>query len=164
MNLQFYFEKLKSSREFGKFRKENPSAYLCSGFFVIDKQGEDNKQHFDYFVDGKIFSFQVEDECRAVPVEAIDKRVPEKVDEDVDADFERVEKIVQHEMWEKGIKKDIQKYLWSLQKFEGVNYLLGTIFISGLGMIKARVNIDKMKLESFEKSSFMDVLRVVKKK
>ena len=39
MNLQLYLEKLKSSGVFKEFMKENPKAYLCSGFFTIDKEG-----------------------------------------------------------------------------------------------------------------------------
>jgi len=82
MNPQFYLEKLKNSEEFEKFKKENPSAFLCSAFFSIDKsggnkslttsskrgqsKGKDNKQHFDFFNEGKIFSFQVEDNCKKI--------------------------------------------------------------------------------------------------
>ena len=40
------------------FIKEFPEAYPCSGFFVIDMESKDNKNHFDFFVpkDKKIFS------------------------------------------------------------------------------------------------------------
>jgi len=38
MNMQFYVEKLSHSEEFKEFMKKNPDAYLCSGFFVIDKE------------------------------------------------------------------------------------------------------------------------------
>ena len=49
MNFQFYLEKLMDSGDFQKFKKENPNAYLCSGFFSIDKEkGLDNQQHLDY--------------------------------------------------------------------------------------------------------------------
>ena len=60
MNLQFYIEKLFNSEEFAKFKKQNPKGFFCSGFFAIDKKGKDNKQHIDYFSDGKIESFQIE--------------------------------------------------------------------------------------------------------
>ncbi len=51
MNLQFYVEKMNSSDVFKNFMKENPSAFACSGFFIIDKTGkETNKQHFDFWV------------------------------------------------------------------------------------------------------------------
>jgi len=47
MNLSTHLKKLKSSEQFKRFIKENPKAFLCSGFFVIDKEGTDNKKHFD---------------------------------------------------------------------------------------------------------------------
>ena len=50
MNFQFYVEKLKSFEKFEKFIKENSDAFCCSGFFIIDTEGKDNQQHFDYYL------------------------------------------------------------------------------------------------------------------
>ena len=90
MKLQFYLEKLQASESFEKFMKENPKAFLCSGFIVIDKEGKDNKQHFDFFIpkEKKIFSFQLEEDCKKVEVERIDDKTPEKISLDCDFDFE----------------------------------------------------------------------------
>ena len=71
MNLRFYLEKLYASKEFEQFRKENLKAFLCSGFFIIDKQGKDNKQHFDFYIPSKkkMFSFQLEGGIKLIPIE-----------------------------------------------------------------------------------------------
>jgi len=71
MNLQFYLEKLQSSKEFKKFSKENPNAYLCSGFFIVDKanvKNPDNKVHLDFYIPagGKVFSFDVKEEQKGL--------------------------------------------------------------------------------------------------
>ena len=50
MNFQFYLEKLYSSAIFKNFMKENQKAYLCSGFFTIDKEGKDNQIHVDFYI------------------------------------------------------------------------------------------------------------------
>ena len=64
MNFQFYVEKLKNSKDFKSFIKENKGAFLCSCFFVIDKEepGKGDKQHFDFYVPStkKAFSFILE--------------------------------------------------------------------------------------------------------
>ena len=66
MRFQFYLEKLHNSEEFNSFIKENPKAYLCSCFFILDKENReapDNKQHFDYYVpeSKETFSFKIEE-------------------------------------------------------------------------------------------------------
>ncbi|MAG10887.1 hypothetical protein CMI44_01075 [Candidatus Pacearchaeota archaeon] len=198
MNLQFYLEKLKVSEEYKKFMKENPSAYLCSGFFSIDKVGKDNKQHFDFCVPqsatisrppnpdktinkkslvnspnksssdsegkSKIISFQLEENCKMIPIENFGEKKFEKISEEIDFDFSEVEKMIEEKMVEEKINNKLQKILLSLQKLDGKNFLVGTVFISGLGMIKVKVDLEKMEVIDFEKKSFFDVMKVVKKK
>jgi len=64
MNLQFYLEKLKTSKLFSEFKKENPSAYFCSGFFTMDFEGQDNQRHLDFYIPEKkeLFSFKLDKE------------------------------------------------------------------------------------------------------
>lgn len=241
MKLQFYLEKLHNSDEFEKFVEENPKAYLCSGFIVIDKEGKDNKQHFDFFVEnvnlnfptttprppapkmrsletrdidgsvqdlrqrtslrksvkpiknslvknpdevgfeainreqseliktsdseryGKIFSFQLEEDCKKVEVERIDDKTPEEISPDCDFDFEYIEKLIAGEMFEKKISNKIQKILLSLQRVEGKDFLVGTVFISGMGIIKINIDVAERKVIDFEKKSFFDMMKIVKK-
>ena len=165
MNLQFYLEKLFASEKFQSFVKENPSAYFCSGFFSIDKIENHSKQHFDYYVPSikKIFSFQLENEIKLVSIEMIDDKVPEKILVDCDFDFEKVEKIILSEMIYKGIKNKLQKILLSLQNSDGKDVLVGTVFISGLGMLKIRISLPETKIIEFEKKSFFDMMKIVKK-
>lgn len=166
MNLQFYLEKLHDSENFQEFKKENPSAFLCSGFFVIDKEGEDNKQHFDFFVptDKKIFSFQLEDGCKKVEVERVDDKVPEEISLNCDFDFGEIERMIESRMFDDNIKNKIQKVLLSLQKLEGKDFIIGTVFISGMGIIKVNIDVAEKKIIHFEKKSFFDMMRIVKKK
>ena len=166
MNLQFYLEKLHDSENFKNFMKENSDAFLCSGFFVIDKEGKDNKIHFDYFLpkDKKIISFQLEQGIQQVPVEMFDKRIPEKISAEHDFDFDDIEKMIISEMEKQGIRNKIQKLILSLQKLKGKDYLVGTIFVSMLGMIKIHIALSEMKITLFEKKSFFDMMNVLKKK
>lgn len=184
MNLQFYLEKLYASEDFQKFIEENKDAYLCSCFFVIDFEKEDNKQHFDYFVlfpaakprppipatdeinsqNGRIFSFQIEKGCEKVDVENFGNKVPEEISDNYNFDFKDIEKLISERMEGENIKNKIQKILFSLQRVDGKEVLLGTIFISALGMIKIRIDLENMKVVEFEKKSFLDMFKVVKKK
>ena len=76
---------------------------------------------------------------------------------------DEVEKLILDEMARKEIKSKIQKMLWSLQCKDGKNYLLGTVFISMMGLLRVSINVTDMKVIDLEKKSFMDMLKVTKK-
>lgn len=168
MNFQFYFEKLTESKDFKKFVDENKDAFLCSGFFAVDKKGEDNKQNIDYFVPSlnKMFSFKLEldKDVELVPVEDFGENFkPEKIPDNLDFDFNYIEKLIEGEMFDKKISNKIEKLLFSLQSKDKKSYLLGTIFLSGLGLLRVKIDLDQKKIVEFEKKSFFDMMKIVKK-
>ena len=165
MNFQFYMEKLLSSKEFGEFKEKYKDSYLASGFFSIDKKGKDNQQHLDFYIpsDKKMFSFQIEKSLEPLPIEIHDERVPAKVGDGINFDFDKIEKMIEGKMFDDKINKEIQKILFSLQNMEGVNYLIGTIFISGMGILKVTIDLDEMKIVDFQKKSFFDMMKIIRK-
>lgn len=166
MNLQFYLEKLENSDVYREFIKENPNAFLCSGFFAIDKEkGNENQQHFDFYVPetNELFSFKLEDEIEKLPMENFSE-IPIKILRDCDFSFERVETIIFNEMEARNIKSKAKKIFLSLQRKDDKHFLIGTVFISALGIVRIDIDVSSMKVIFFEKKSFMDMVRVVKKK
>ncbi|MGY4884466.1 MAG: hypothetical protein ACP5NZ_02705 [Nanobdellota archaeon] len=166
MNFQFYFEKMMKSKDFKKFISENKEAFLCSGFFSVDKKGNDNKQNIDYFVPSlnKMFSFKLNDGVELVPVEDFGENFkPEKIPDNIDFEFEYIEKLIEGEMFEKKITNKIEKSLFSLQAKDKKNYLLGTIFISGLALLKVKIDLDEKRVVEFDKKSFFEMMKIVKK-
>jgi len=165
MNLQHYFKQLQENKNFQDFQKENPSAYLCSGFFTIDKEANENQQHLDFFIPGKekVFSFQLENDGKMKPLEKFDKIIPEKMSLDLNLDFDNIENIIKNKMEEKEMKDKIKKLIFSLQKIEQKNMLMGTIFISGFGLLKANIDLENNDIIDFERKSFFDMIRVFKK-
>ncbi len=164
MNIQFNFEKLHSSKEFQEFIKEYPEAYLCSGFFVIDKEGKDNKVHFDYFSpkSKEVFSFQLES-MQKVPLETFGEKIPGEISSDVDLEFDELEEMILQKMKEEKINTKIQKMVLSLQKVDGKDFIIGTIFIPMMGMIKVNVDLKEKRITEFEKKSFFDMIKILKK-
>ncbi len=165
MNLQFYLEKLNSSDVFQEFMKENPTAFLCSGFFVIDKEKNNNQTHFDFFIpeQNKMFSFKLEDKIEKVPIEVI-TNIPEKIPEDIDFRFEDIEALLGKKVIDAKVSNKLQRILLSLQRKNNKDYLIGSIFVSAMAMIKIEIDLLEMKVISFEKKSFFDMIRVVKNK
>jgi hypothetical protein len=166
MNSSFLIEKLENSEEFENFIKENPKAYLCSGFFVIDleNKGAGNQYHFDFFSpsSGKTFSFELENEVKLVPLDRYEQ-VLEKVSLNSNFDFDEIEKMISTEMELKNIKNKIQKMIFSLQNTKEKDFLLGTVFVSGFGLIKANISLSEKKITDFEKKSFFDMMKIIKK-
>ncbi len=167
MNSQFFIEKLNSSEEFKKFKKENPNAYLCSGFFVIDIESKDsdNKYHFDFYIPSskKTFSFELENGIRLIPLERNGEQVLEKISMKNHFDFDEIKEMIMKEMEYNKINNKIQKMLFSLQNVKGKELLIGTIFISGLGILKANINLSENKITEFEKKSFFDMMKIIRK-
>ncbi len=165
MNFQFYVEKLLNSEEFKKFKQENKDSFPASAFFIIDKQGSDNKQHFDFFVPSKnkMFSFKVEENCKIVPVEMVDSSTIKKenaIEMNHNFDFNDVEQKILNEMQIRKINNTIQKLLLSLQRKEGKDFILVTVFISNMGLLKAIIEVENLRVIEFEKKSFWDFLKI----
>jgi hypothetical protein len=163
MNFQFYVEKLEELRDYKDFIKKNKEAYPCSCFFVIDKEGKDNKTHFDFYTsDEKFVSFQLE-ENKLVPIDVPENKKPDKISFDLEFDFDEIEELIQKRMDKENIKNKIQKLLFSLHKVDKKHFLTGTVFISSLGMIKIAIDLEKIEITDFEKKSFFDLIKSRKK-
>ena len=104
----------------------------------------------------------LEQKCKKIEIEKL-VGAPEKIF-GVDFDFEKIKKLIDEKMVEEKINSKIQKILLSLQKSVGKTALIGTIFISGLGIIKIVIDLEKMELVEFKKRSFLDIVNVFKKK
>jgi hypothetical protein len=166
MKFQFYYEKLINSNEYQKFKKENPDAYPCSGFFVLDREKNNDTVHFDFWLPKyeKMYSFKMTEPIEFVNVENLDKRPLEKLPMNYTFDLKDYEKMIQKEMEQKTIKGRMKKLLFSLQRFEGKDYLITTVFLSNMALLKVHIDITKNKITHFEKKSFFDMLKIVKKK
>ena len=164
MKFQFYYEKLINSEEYLKFKKEFPKAYFCSAFFVLDNEKSENKVHFDFYIpEGpKMYSFKLDRKTEFVNVEQFNPQVPEKLPMNFNFDLKEIEEIIRKEMAEKDIKGRIQKLLFSLQRLKNEDYLIATIFLSNMALLKVEIKLPENKITNFEKRSFFDMIKIVK--
>jgi len=169
MDFQFFVEKLEGSEEFKDFKKKNPKAYLCSGFFAFDiaNAGKENTYHLDFLLkaEKKIMSFKLENGIELMENKSFGNEKFDLVEIPMNLSFEfkDFEAMIIERMEKEGIKNKIQKLLYSLQRVEGKDYLVGTVFITGFGLVQVNIDITNKAIEKFEKKSFMDFLKVVKK-
>jgi hypothetical protein len=165
MNFQFYIEKLRASEIFKQFIKENSKAFLCSCFFSIDFVEKDNKIHFDYYIPNSkgMFSFKLEKECEKELIQTREDFLPEKISEKIDFELKDIEKIITERMKKENIQEKVQKIFISLQRTKGKDSLIGTVFISAMGMITFEMALSSKKIISFQKKSFLDFFKILKK-
>jgi hypothetical protein len=169
MNLKFYKEKLQQSSEYRKFLKENPKAYFCGGFFKIDRENlktPNNQAHLDFYnpETKKIFSFKLEEGIKKIPIKEPSKVIPPKISKNLNFNFEKIEEILDNEIETRKIKNKIKQILFSLQNLKEKDYLIITIFLSSLGLLKVILDLETKKITSFEKKSFFDMVKVFKNK
>ena len=99
-----------------------------------------------------------------IPIENKNDIIPEKISMNCNFDFDEIENLISQEKEKHNIKNKIQKILLSLQKVNGKDFLIGTVFVSGLGLIKINIDLSENKITGFEKKSFFDIMNVFKKK
>ncbi|MDA3835991.1 MAG: hypothetical protein PF542_00045 [Nanoarchaeota archaeon] len=168
MKFQFYYEKLLASDEYLKFKKEHPTAYACSGFFALDleKKGENNQVHFDFWLPEheKMYSFKVTGPVEFVNVENYDKRPFEKLSMNYTFDLVDVQKAIEKRMEDDKIKGKMLKMMFSLQKLDGADFLVITVFLNNMGMLKVDYDIAEKKITEIEKKSFLDMFKIIRNK
>jgi hypothetical protein len=165
MNFQFYAEKLKASGSFKKFTKQNKAAFLCSCFFVLDKEEGKDEQHFDFYIpsSNKMFSFSIEKDAEKKEIEIKELQIPAEISISCDFNFEEIEEVIKRKMEKEKISQKIQKILLSLQNVDGKDLLIGTVFISSFGLINLKIDVKNNEIIDFKKRTFFDMMNIFKK-
>lgn len=161
MNLQFFIEKLENSEEFKNFKKENPDAFLSSGFFVLDFESNENKYSLDFYNPkiNKMFGFQLNGDVKLIPLEMMqNSQIPVKLNVDSEIDFKDIEAVILKEMANQKITNKLQKIILIFQNQEGKDLIFCTVFLSGFGILKVNLD-DKGKIILFEKKSLFDFIK-----
>ncbi len=166
MTFKETLEKIKASETFKGFIKENPDAELCSGFFIIDFFGNDNKKSLDYKVSEKIFSFSVDDFGKVKMIE--DKLIEErgvkfpkleKIEPSVNVDLDELKSISGIKALDEGISAKFSKIIAVLQKHEGKQIWNLTCMLEGLIILHVLIDANSGDIIKFERKSMMDLIR-----
>ena len=86
--------------------------------------------------------------------------IPNEIGLNYNFDFKEIEKLILIKIEENKVKGSIEKMLFSLQKVEGKELLVGTVFLSMMGMLQVHIDIAEMKIIHFEKKSFFDIVKI----
>jgi len=163
MKIQPYVDKLNSSKEYASFIKENPDAFMAAGFFVIDFEQNHNIHQLDFYVPSKkkIAAFTLDDGVIVQMLDAMNDAEPSKLDPGTNIDLEELKGIVQDEMKNRGMTENIGKMIAILQNVEGKKIWHVNCVLSGMNVLKSKVDDSDKSVLELDKKSMMDFVKKV---
>ena len=162
MKFDHYLKRVEESSEFKKFKQENPKAYLCAGFFVLDFDEEKNSNQIDYILpNGKIATFVLDG---GVKIKISDIAIKGKTDlkeinQESQLDIERLKGIVEDEMKNRTVTEDVKKIIAILQVYNGKLIWNLNCLLAGLGILQIHIDDKDGNILKFEKHSLLDFMR-----
>jgi len=165
-------EKIENSKAFKNFKKENPEAELCAGFFVLDfesEQGKNNQQQLDYCLpDSRIFTFILNTETseitmkEAEKIQGQEKKKLEKLNpKKIKTDLPDIEAILTAKMSQDKIDKKLNKIIAILHKSSELNKEIWNLncMLAGFEILQAWIDTENGSILKFEKRSMFDFIK-----
>ena len=160
MNLFEIIRKIEMSKAFKSFKKENPGAYLCAAFFIIDYETNTAKKQLDYFVSSTdVMTFAINQEGTEItPLQA---ELPKK--EKIPAIGMQAVKLSEDEAMEIAKKEseigEFTKVIAVLQNLNGID-IWNLSCMRGLQMMRYHVSASDGKILKKEKINLMDMMKI----
>jgi hypothetical protein len=164
MKVENYIEKLKNSEKHREFLKKNSKAYFSAGFFVIDFIENNNLHQIDYYLpkekkmatfilDGEEINFNISEPSNNI--------VPEEITGKINMDLDLIKRIIEDEMKNKMITKEIHKIIAIVYSSE--NKLLWSLncITSDMAIVKATIEDETHFIDKFELVNLFDVVKKI---
>jgi len=160
MNLFEIIRKVEMSKDFKSFKKENPGAYFCAAFFIIDYETQTDKKQLDYFVSSTdVMTFAINQE--GTEITAAKAELPKK--EKIPAIGMQAVKLNEDEAIEIAKKEseigEFTKIIAVLQNLEGRD-IWNLSCMKGLQMMRYHVSASDGKVIKKEKINLMDMMKI----
>lgn len=166
MKSEHYIKKVKESKAYRDFIKEDPKAYLCSLFFIRDFVEKKDETQVDFYSPKKkiIFSFKVEKEIKQATNKQAEtmthkKFIPGKLPEKIKLDIDEMRDTLTDEMHNREMAYQIEKVLAFLNIVENRPVWNCTGFLKGLGLLQAHIEDETNTVLFMEKKSLFDMIK-----
>lgn len=157
MNFKEAISKLKKSKEFVKFKKEHKDAYLCTAFFIIDFEGNQNTAQINFqFDDEKIGAFVIDGDIKLRIEDLLVKKKLDRIKEDTKIDIEDVVRIAKKQITREGVKSKASKIIAILGSEEKRQMWNVTCFFESFYLLNMHIDIASGKILKSEKKSLSD--------
>lgn len=163
MKIQPYVEKLNTSKEYKDFIKKYDDAFLVAGFFVLDLEMKKNIHQIDFYIPSKkkIAAFSLDERINLQLFDAVNEKIPEKLDIKTNIDLDALPGILEDEMKNRNITEDIKKIIAVIQNIKGRKIWDLNCILSGMDILKAHVEDESKTILKMEKTSFMDIVKKI---
>ncbi|MEK6847911.1 MAG: hypothetical protein AABX50_02190 [Nanoarchaeota archaeon] len=166
MKASHYIKRVKESKEFKEFIKQDPKAYLCSLFFIRDFTEKKNETQVDFYSPKKktIFSFKVNGKVEKAPnkkAKTIENKkfIPKPLMENTKLDIDEMKDTLADEMHNREMAYEIEKVLVFLNIVDGKPVWNCTGFLRGLGLLQTHVDDETNTVLFMEKKSLFDMIK-----
>jgi hypothetical protein len=167
MKTLHYIKRVKESKQFKELMEEDPKAYLCSLFFLMDFNEKRSETQVDFYSPKhkNIISFKVGKGVERIPLgkkaETIShkKFIPKQLDENIKTDVDEIKQILVDEMRNRDMAYEIEKIIAFLNIADDRVMWNCTGFLKGLGLLQAHVEDSSSSVLFMEKKSFFDMIR-----
>lgn len=169
MNFQETLKRVESSPTFKNFISEYPDAELCAGFFIIDLLDYNDKKNLDYMVDGKVFTFSVDEFDNIIMQEdkfldITDRPKLSKITPKTNIELDELKGIAGTGALDYGIPNKFQKIIAILQNYSGketdnekIQIWNLTCIMEGLIILHILIDSDSGNIIKLEKKNIMDL-------
>lgn len=166
MELHELLSKLEKSETFKKFKSENPLAFFCAGFFILDIKEGRNEYSLDYRSADKIFSFSIYLDSEAITSREdsiLDSTKPlEEVNVNVKIQLSQLKELAKGKLAIIDVKKRLEKVIAVLQNSEGKAIWNLTCMCEGFAIIILHIDANTGEMISFDSKNLFDFVKMPK--
>jgi hypothetical protein len=162
--LRELYTRLEKSDVFKSFKAQNPDAFLCAGFFILNYKQNNRKYAFDFRNDKQLFTFDFPENEQAHIILKIDELLPspkplDKIHIDVQVDIEDLEEIIKAGLRDNNIKNQLEEIIAVLQNIDNQIVWNLTCMCEGMVVINALVHSETSGILKFEKKNLLDFIK-----
>ncbi|MBS3080977.1 hypothetical protein J4221_05875 [Candidatus Pacearchaeota archaeon] len=164
-----FVEYIECSEEFKSIKEKYPDLELCTGFFVLDFIGKDNKGTLDYITKDKVFTFSLNENNVVVNEDALvetEKNPLTPITPKLTIQVNELKGIVGFEALEQGVHEKFQKIIVVLQNYkedetneEKTLVWNLTCILDNLKILHVLIDANNGNILKFEKKNLMDFVR-----
>jgi len=165
MKIQPYIEKLEQSPEYTKFNTQYPDSFVVAGFFVLDFETNKNIHQIDFFIPSKkkVAAFSLDDNVTLKILDAMNEKVPEKMEPSTNIDLDTLKGILEDEMKNRSMSEEIKKMIAVVHTDDGKKIWNVNCILSGMEILKAHVEDESKTVLKIEKVSMLDIIKKIPK-
>jgi hypothetical protein len=158
---------IKKSDEFKEFKKKNPKAEICGGFFILDYVSNDNKTSIDYLLGESVFSFTLKDSGKVYLDENRYDHLPDDpkfpklipIDPNISIELDDLKSIAGTKKLDEGISAKFNKIIAVLQSKDGKSIWNLTCMMEELIILNILIDAKTGEIIKFERKSMMDLIK-----